>query len=687
MPFVPRKPPIWVCDDVPRNYQHKQQTADPVNPSGLRHTTVAGRPWRAERLPEQTSTFVANVYLDDTLRKHCDCSATDAALSSAAVRDFLLDGTREDHGPVKLLLPVQSGYMVQSDFLERRMVDCLNVTEVRGFVAPGQRVQGLSADTYESMVLSDLLSYCYGAIVMAPSCAAGVDESAALLGKELTKRLSFAWLSPNPIPRKRLAFVGAAPLCKFKGYAAAAATLNIALVVLDAPEQVVSHDEYAHLREEFVPVDLTTDTGLAQRLTDVVYNMQSAGKRFDGIMTVDEHLIGIVAQTATLLGFPTSPPAAIAVAQNKFQTRQLDANAYGRLVRSPAELEALLAENDSGLLPPPYPLIVKPCKGWSSEGVWKVANDRELRSRVPMLWQNLFADWHGRDVVIEAYVDGPEVDANMALVDGQVTFFEVNDDFPSSADQDDGRTKEKSAAAAAPPATFVETSNMLPSALAASELEALRRRLHEIALAVGFRDGVLHMEARLRNSSSCYVREEGDDIDGGSGGLIDLRPNTAVISSAKPEDVFLIEINPRPPGWQEVEATAHAYGVSYYNLAVLNAVGDRDRFTALSQPFVGGAQYHMQLLFVSAQKGGTFRSGDVCAAVLDHEAAGRRLRDHVVKCANLMYDGQEVSDPRTGKVFGSFIAFFLIVSRTSRREAIKIGREIEQLVRTHTDGF
>ncbi|GKT64671.1 ATP-grasp superfamily protein [Colletotrichum tofieldiae] len=169
--------------------------------------------------------------------------------------------------------------------------------------------------------------------------------------------------------------------------------------------------------------------------------------------------------------------------------------------------------------------------------------------------------------------------------------------------------------------------------------------------------------------------------------VVDLRPNAAAASSAKPEDVFLIEINPRPPGWQEVEATAHAYGVSYHNLAVLNAVGDRDRFAALSRPFVGGAQYHMQLLFVSAQKGGTYRSGDVCAAVLDHGTAGRRLRDHVVKCANLMQDGQEVPDPRTGKVFGSFIAFFLVVSRTSRREAIRIGREIEQLVRAHTDAF
>ncbi|KAF6805656.1 glutathione synthetase ATP-binding protein [Colletotrichum musicola] len=399
---------------------------------------------------------------------------------------------------------------------------------------------------------------------------------------------------------------------------------------------VLPGNEYVHFREEFVPFDLTPDASLAQRLADVISGMQRAGKHFDGILSIDEHLLAIVSHAAT---------------------RQLDANAYARLVRSPADLEALLAEEDSGRPPPPYPLIVKPCKGWSSEGVWKVADERELRARVPMLWQDVFADWHGRDVIVEA-----------------------------SADHDDGRTKaedESAAAAAAFPVTFVETSNMLPSALATSEIEALRQRLHEMALAVGFREGVLHMEARLRNSSSHYAKEEGGD------GLVDLQLNEEAASSAKLEDVFLIEINPRPPGWQEVEATAHAYGVSYYSLAVLNALGERDRFAALCRPFVGGAHYHMQLLFVSAQKGGTYRSGDVCAAVLDHDhgAQGRRLRDHVVKCANLMQDGQEVPDPRTGKVLGSFIAFFLVASRTSRWEAIRIGHEIEQLVRTHTNGF
>lgn len=63
------------------------------------------------------------------------------------------------------------------------------------------------------------------------------------------------------------------------------------------------------------------------------------------------------------------------------------------------------------------------------------------------------------------------------------------------------------------------------------------------------------------------------------------------------------------------------------------------------------------------------------------------LGPHVVQCANLMEDGEEVLDPRTEQVYGNFIAFFLVISRESRKEAIRIGQEIERRVRQLTDGF
>ena len=530
------------------------------------------------------------------------------------------------------------------------------------------------------MSLPDLLLRCYGAIVIQNENPASAVDTSALVNEELIKRLSFPWLSSQPIARKKLGVVGGGPLAKLEGFAMAAASLNIALVVFDEAEHWASDDAYAHLREEFVPLDMTKDADLPQRIAAALLEYRDSsldGRGLDGVMTVDEHLLTIISHTAAMLGLSTSPPRSIGLVQNKFQTRQLDTNGYCRLVRSVTELEQLLAEDGPRLQ---YPLIVKPSKGWASEGVWKVANEQELRLRVPSLWRDAFTAWHGYDVVIETYVGGPEVDANMVLVDGKIVFFEANDDFPSPGDYHSSDRMANPASNLVP--NFVETSNLLPSALPQPELETLQQRLHELSLAAGFRDGVLHIEARLRNSS-CHYTKDSDVYD--SNGLVDLKVKSSTASTMKPEDVYLLEINPRPPGWQEIEATAHTYGVSYYSLTLLHALADRDRMVALSKPFVGGPQYHMQLLFVPAQKGGVYRSGDVCAAVL--QTVPRHLRAHVIKCANLMEDGQVVSDPRTGQVYGNFIAFFLIISRTSRRETMRIGCEIERLVRLHTNGF
>ncbi|KAI0415877.1 hypothetical protein F5X98DRAFT_204125 [Xylaria grammica] len=654
---------------------------------GQRSPPTDALPWSIHGLPDETSTLVVDLYPDNisVLRELSSSSPEPSAPSSGALK-FLLENANEDQWPVKLLLPASSGYIIQSDFLERRMVDCLGVTQAKGFVTPGQHVTGHSAEAYASMDILKILSCCYGAIAVQPKGSSSAKDASAEVNTELVNRLSFSWLSPNPIPRKRLAVVGGGSLAKLKGSITAAASLNIALVVFDEPDHWMSLDTYAHFREEFVPLDMTADANMAHRVAAALTEYQDrdrGAKQLDGVFTVDEHLLTIVSQIAALLGLKNSPPQSVGLAQNKFQTRQLDTNVYCRLVRSTDDLEALIAEDGASLR---YPLIVKPSKGWSSEGVWKVANEQELRARVPTLWQDTFTAWHGRDVVVETYVEGPEVDANMVLVDGDVAFFEVNDDFPSPGDYD--HEEGEGQAAPARVANFVETSNMLPSALPSSELAALEQRLHELALAAGFRDGVLHMEAKLRNSS-CHYAQDGaaDDPEG----LVDLQRKESATSTSKPEDVFLLEINPRQPGWQEVEATAHAYGVSYYSLALLHALADRERIVALSRPFVGGAQYHMQLLFVSAQNGGVYRYGDVCAAVLNGEPdaseRAERFRSHVVKCANLMEDGQVVADPRTGMVYGNFIAYFLIVSRTSRREALRIGREIESQVRLLTNNF
>lgn len=90
--------------------------------------------------------MVVSVYPNGTSTK----TSTEGTAPCEALR-FLLDNADWN---VYLLLPAHSGYVIQSDFLERRMVDCPDVIKVQSLVSPGQQIKGCTAETYQSMSFS-----------------------------------------------------------------------------------------------------------------------------------------------------------------------------------------------------------------------------------------------------------------------------------------------------------------------------------------------------------------------------------------------------------------------------------------------------------------------------------------------------------------------------------------------------
>jgi biotin carboxylase len=195
---------------------------------------------------------------------------------------------------------------------------------------------------------------------------------------------------------------------------------------------------------------MTRGEGMPQRIAAAI---SSYIQRLDGILTLEETLLVTVAQAAVLLGLQTSLPEEVAMAQEKSATRLLEPNIFCQRISTVADLGALLHNQHGNFIS--YPLIVKPVYGWASEGVCKVNNKEGLQDAVMRLWQDSFIAKHGREVVVESYVNGPEVKANMILIDGKVIFYETNDDFPSPGDNNDTTQFDN----------FVEVSNMIPSAL------------------------------------------------------------------------------------------------------------------------------------------------------------------------------------------------------------------------------
>ena len=626
--------------------------------------------WKLTPLSKETQIDVLNIFEEDPKQTYESDAKTDLKEVKVKNESFpkallhvlqTLQQTRRngEHGRafVKLLIPQKDGYAAQSDFLQRRLVDCSNVSDVISFVFPGEEIRAVPKDV-DTQDLKTMAHYAIAGFLVIPSPDQPAHTCSELIDMELERRLNFPWLSQTPVPRKRIALIGGRKLSALEGYTTAAESLNIALVVLDDPTHWLADSKWAHLREDFLPFDMTADESMPRRIAETLTRYE---RKIDGIMTIEEHLLTFVSKAAEIMGLSTSPSGSVGMAQNKYQTRQLDKTVFCSHVNSASDLEDLIQREGKSF---DYPLIVKPSKGWASEGVWKVSNECDLRDAVSRLWKDSFTAWHGHEVVIETYVDGPEVDANMVLVDGEVLFFEVNDDFPSPGDKDDASTF----------ANFVEDSNMIPSRLPRDELDALERSLHHYLLKANFRSGVFHIEARLRNSRCQFSHSDG---------MIDLIETSEKLDRPNAEvSVFLLEINPRAPGMQEINATERAYGVSYYGLSLLNALSDKDRMRALSRPFVGGAQYHMQIVFISAEKGGVYNCGDVCEALL------RRcpdLKACVAECASFLTNGQEVPDPKSGSM--TWVAYFLVYSRVSSHDALQAGDRVRKEVQAYMDEF
>ncbi|CCD51368.1 hypothetical protein ACHAPC_009503 [Botrytis cinerea] len=622
--------------------------------------------WRAHLLPKETSLIAIDVFTRTQDDQELHGFQNGQIYGSSVASKYLNKHLEGSDCVIRLLLPTVSGYLVQSDFLDRRLVDCNDVVKIQNFTSLDQHFEGVNINAYNALGISEISKNAIGAIATSCTSRAWSEANALKLDEELTRRFSFAWHSAEQTPKRRLAVIRPGPpshrlsLSKLEDLAIAAASLNIVLIFFDDLCHGLAGAEWAHLREDFVPMDMALDEDMPQRIASAV---SAYPKQIDGIIGMYEPLLTIVAEAATLLGFSTSSPKSVSMARDKYQTRQFNQSLFCYRIQNISDLEDVIARYRT-VAPLSLPLIVKPANGWASEGVCKVTCEDELRDAVLRLWQPPFSEKYGRDthglVLVEPYVDGPEVDANLVLVDGEIVFFEVNDDFPSSGDSD-GQG-------------FVETLNAMPSALPESEIDALRLRSHATVLAMGFKTGIFHVEARVHNSTFDFTTGNDNVLD------LSVRPEIAK-SKNKTPTVFILEVNPRPPGMRTHTAISRTYGVSYRSIALLTALEDHERLRALAVPFVGGAQYDMQVLFIAAQKGGVYQSGDVCSAILEREP---HLSGHVKQSMGFLHNGQEVPDPR-GRTTG--IACFWIASRGGRREARLISEKIQELVWELTDGF
>ncbi|KAG5763028.1 hypothetical protein H9Q72_008863 [Fusarium xylarioides] len=458
---------------------------------------------------------------------------------------------------IKILLVPRDGYLCRRDILQLRMVHSDCIESVIPFQAENKPYP--AALPTETNLLS-LLQFSPGALICKrPSQSAHGLEVFDLVDREVNERLSFDWILPNKPPALTVAVVGGRPLFDSTtgGYGSegpfdAARALGIAVIVLDRPGHFMEGPKYSHLRDDFVAVDMTSDDSLPQRLTAAV-----KGRKIDGIITFSDEYVIATAKAAEMLNLETEPVESIITAHYKDATRKVlnTPNMQSFRLESAADLGN--EEISKTLESLKYPLVIKPCRGGASRGVKKVQNHHRLREAIDQLESDGLTKY---GILLETYISGPEIDANIALWDGELMFAEITDDFPCTADASDATIADN----------FGETVMVSPTLLSQKEQQLIKSSLHQTLLKLGFRNGVFHVEARVENSSKQY-----QEIDG----LVDLA-DTDNPSPSDPE-VYLIEVNARPPGLDCAFSTLHAYGVDLCALQLLQCLRDGDRFKAM----------------------------------------------------------------------------------------------------------
>ncbi|KAK4141741.1 uncharacterized protein C8A04DRAFT_13877 [Dichotomopilus funicola] len=621
--------------------------------------------------------------------------ATRTSVGSSEALQFLEDLLKAAQSTrraqlAKLIIPSTAGYIARSDIVSLRLKDSEHVESVATFAAPRQYFAGgdvivEGADECCGW-LSHLLRRSAAGIILRDHDDTGVkinlQKASIALDAQLHDRLSFPWLTRSLHPRRTLAIIEAGRCHPRYGgtgpsvYGAAKA-LGIDIVAMDNVGHWMDDPEFRDWRMAFVPLALH-DPPQEDFEDRIVATVRSCGIPIDGLLTLCESYMNPVARACQRLGFPTENPAPYLIATNKYETSVFEGH-QAHLANSADEAVAIASSNDGGM---PYPLIIKPCNGWSSEGVSLVHHKSEIRAAV----DSIDISRHGTEFVMEPYCAGPEVDVNLVMLDGELLFFEVCDDMPKTAededdfdDEEDGTTIDRhghvsGARSDSSLNTFIEMCSVFPSSLPRREIEILRDSFHASLLRLGFRTGMFHLEGRIQNSTTEYAYDH-------QRGVVDLRIKSSPERDEAPQ-AWLIEINPRPPGMKGSLVIESTWGVDYWATTLLSALRDDERLRALSQPFASGPQYTCAMVFIPTEYDadrceGIFDSDDIVA-----ELFARRpdLARHVSRSGCLVHRGQKIPHPaRDG--YNSFLAWFNVFSRTSRTETLRLAAEIRKEVR------
>lgn len=279
---------------------------------------------------------------------------------------------------------------------------------------------------------------------------------------------------------KRLALVESMLHAVFYDEIAAARRHRLWIHLLIKDREWYAPDEDGWQGHPLTEVDQLTfvDTHSAEAVRRAVTDGQGR-PTVDGITTFSDYHTEVAAQVAEQIGLPSPGARAIATANHKPSLRAaLGDSSYNipyALVTHPGELAEAAARIG-------YPLVLKPPAEAISYGVVRVDNSAELAAaydQVAAIRHSLRGQPRPGHVLLERYIDAPEVSVESLTVDGRTHVYGITAKYLCS------------------PPTFLEAAHSFPAALHPDTQAGVEQAVVDVLRLIGYRQGPCHTEVKL----------------------------------------------------------------------------------------------------------------------------------------------------------------------------------------------
>jgi biotin carboxylase len=228
------------------------------------------------------------------------------------------------------------------------------------------------------------------------------------------------------------------------------------------------------------------DRIVAVPLADVAASLETIDaldrrRGVDAVVAVDDRGVVVAAEAGARLGFPHSPPDAVAATRDKAEMRRRLAAGEVPQPRFGTSAEEV-----------GFPLVVKPTGLSGSQGVIRCDTAEELaaaRTRIAGYWDG--------PLIVEEYIPGVEVALEGLLRDGALEVLAVFD---------------KPDALEGP--YFEETIYVTPSRLPATTLALVAAASERAANAIGLTEGPVHAEVRVHETRVWVIEVAARSIGG-----------------------------------------------------------------------------------------------------------------------------------------------------------------------------